>query len=175
MGPSTDISYFNPFPGLRPFASSESDWFFGRDAEIEEIYGKLLNNRFVTLIGSAGCGKSSLINCGVLPLIRHHHYDQSSEWKIIIFRPGNDPIGNMAVAIAEELPDTGNQTDWRTIQSELYDTPDGIGAVLRKFFNNPAEKLLLVIDQFEDLFRLAARGEKRDCRCICCEICWFDG
>ena len=161
MGPHTDIKNFNPFPGLRPFDSEESDWFFGRDVEMEEIYTKLLGNRFVTLIGPSGCGKSSLINCGVIPLVSHHHIDGESDWRIISFRPGNDPIGNLAIAIAGELSATGQQNvDWKTIQSELFDNPDGIGAALRKFISNPEEKVLLVIDQFEEVFRLAARGKK---------------
>jgi hypothetical protein len=161
MGPIKENKNFNPFPGLRPFSSAESDWFFGRDVEMEEIYTKLLNNRFITLIGSPGCGKTSLINCGVIPLIRHHHIDGESEWRIISFRPGNDPIGNLAVAISEELSASGKvPTDWKTIQSELYDNPDGIRSALRRFISNPHEKVLLVIDQFEELFRLAARGKK---------------
>jgi hypothetical protein len=161
MAPFTDNKNFNPFPGLRPYSTSESDWFFGRDVEMEEIYTKLLSNRFITLIGSSGCGKTSLINCGVIPLVRHHHIDGESEWRVIYFRPGNDPIGNLAIAISEELSVTGHfHSDWKTIQSELYDNPDGIGAALRRFISNPQEKVLLVIDQFEELFRLAARGKK---------------
>jgi len=161
MRPDPDIRNFNPFPGLRPFASSESDWFFGRDVEMEEIYTKLLSNRFVTLIGPPGCGKTSLINCGVVPLVKHHHLDEGSEWRVICFRPGNDPIGNLARAITEEAAAAGkNPADWKMIQSELFDNPDGIVAVLRKFISNPGEKILLVIDQFEELFRLASKGKK---------------
>ncbi|MBK7712743.1 MAG: hypothetical protein IPJ37_18630 [Bacteroidales bacterium] len=70
-------------------------------------------------------------------------------------------MGNLAVAISEELSASGQlRTDWKTIQSELFDNPDGIGAALRRFISNPEEKVLLVIDQFEELFRLAARGKK---------------
>jgi hypothetical protein len=161
MGPESDIRNFNPFPGLRPFTSGESEWFFGRDVEIEEVYGKLLNNRFITLIGSSGCGKSSMINCGILPLVRHHHAAIESDWRVISFRPGNDPVGNLAGAISEEVSVNGPQPiDRKVIQSELLDNPEGIGAALRKFISDPDVKILLVIDQFEELFRLASRGKK---------------
>ena len=161
MGPFSDIKNFNPFPGLRPFDSSEIDWFFGRDSEMEEIYSKLQTNRFVTLIGPPGCGKTSLINCGVVPMVRHHNLDEGSAWRVISFRPGNDPIGNLAKAIARETEASGILPEgWKTIQMELYDNPEGIAKILRKFIPNPHERILLVIDQFEELFRLAARGKK---------------
>ena len=61
---------FNPFPGLRPFAPDESEYFFGRENESEEITGKLLRNRFVAVTGASGSGKSSLVICGLIPRIR---------------------------------------------------------------------------------------------------------
>lgn len=160
MGPDTHIKNFNPFPGLRPYTASESDWFFGRDIEMDEIYTKLQSNRFVTLLGPPGCGKTSLINCGVVPLVKHHHLDEGPGWRVICFRPGNDPIGNLARAIADEASGGTNQADWKVIQSELFDNPDGIAAVIRKFISMTGEKILLIIDQFEELFRLASRGKK---------------
>lgn len=61
MGSLKDTRNFNPFPGLRPFSQEESDLFFGREAESGEVVEKLLGNRFVTVIGASGSGKSSLI------------------------------------------------------------------------------------------------------------------
>ena len=121
----------------------------------------MLKNRFVTLIGASGSGKSSLIHCGVLPKVRNQQINGYSEWRIISFRPGNDPIDNLAVAIADNISDSGQQKiDWKVIQSDLFDNPDGISATLRKFIIKSDETVLLVIDQFEELFRLASRGKK---------------
>jgi ABC-type thiamine transport system ATPase subunit len=61
MGSKNETLKFNPFPGLRPFAEEESDLFFGREKESLDVLGKLLANRFVTVIGASGTGKSSLI------------------------------------------------------------------------------------------------------------------
>ena len=103
MAAHTDNKKFNPFPGLRPFAPEDSDLFFGREGESEEVVGKLIKNRFVTVIGASGSGKSSLIYCGVLPKVRNHKEKSTSGWRIISFRPGNDPFGNLADVISEKI------------------------------------------------------------------------
>ncbi|MGE5406963.1 MAG: hypothetical protein ACM3NR_04545, partial [Methanosarcina sp.] len=77
MGQVRDKMTFNPFPGLRPFAPEESDLFFGRKGESEEVLDKLLRNRFVTVMGASGTGKSSLIYCGVLPGVRSKKSENS--------------------------------------------------------------------------------------------------
>ena len=61
---------FSPFPGLRPFSPDEREYFFGRENESEVIAAKLLRNRFIALTGESGSGKSSLILCGLLPIIK---------------------------------------------------------------------------------------------------------
>ncbi|TAL62517.1 MAG: hypothetical protein EPN88_13190 [Bacteroidetes bacterium] len=160
MGPKLDNKNFNPFPGLRPFAPEESDLFFGREGESEEVLGKLLKNRFITVIGASGSGKSSLIYCGVLPKVRKLKMSESSDWKIISFRPGNDPFGNLADAIADYLSAAGqNQTDRNAILTELRDNPRGIAAAAKKFMIKSDEKVLFVVDQFEELFRYSSLGK----------------
>lgn len=136
---------FNPFPGLRPFAPGESDLFFGRRGESNEVLGKLLSNKFITVMGASGTGKSSLIYCGVLPGIRN---DKSSSWKIFSFRPGNDPFGNLAKALSEG---SGSVT-------VSANDPGGIPGMVAQTGIKPGEKVLLVIDQFEELFRYGSLG-----------------
>ena len=53
-----------PYPGLRPFREDESDLFFGRDRQIDELLGRLQRHRFIAVTGPSGCGKSSLIKAG---------------------------------------------------------------------------------------------------------------
>ena len=154
MGPIAESKKFNPFPGLRPFAPEESDLFFGRDAESEEVLNKLLNNRFVTVIGASGSGKSSLICCGILPRIRKLETRESSAWKIIYFRPGNDPFGNLADAMTE----TGKDDKKEMILGELLGSPNGIAEAIKKLVAKDEGKVLFVVDQFEELFRYSLPG-----------------
>jgi WD40 repeat protein len=160
MGPNRDKNNFNPFPGLRPFAPEESDLFFGREGESEEVLGKLLKNRFVTVIGASGSGKSSLIYCGILPKVRDQKKEGSSGWRIITFRPGNDPFGNLAEVISDDISAHGDKSvEISTILSELRDNPAGIAAAVKKFMIKSDERVLIVVDQFEELFRYSALGK----------------
>ena len=143
----TDIKKINPFPGLRPFTSEESDIFFGREGESEKALDKLLNNRFVSVIGGSGSGKSSLIYCGILPKI--NKLNDKNEWKVISLKPGFDPFKSLVEAIAQN----SNIQNSDDIYRDLIDKPDRITEVFRKLISNKGEKTLLIIDQFEQLFR----------------------
>jgi AAA+ ATPase superfamily predicted ATPase len=156
----------NPFPGLRPFAAGENDFFFGREGESEEIVGKLVRNRFVAVTGASGSGKSSLIHCGVIPGIKTQSLRGTSSWRIFSIKPGNNPIGSLADAFVETNLNSGQKTVRKEeILKILKDNPDGITYILNGGAK-PGGKTLLVIDQFEELFRYGApetgRGYSRE-------------
>jgi WD40 repeat protein len=154
MAQKRDIKDFNPFPGLRPFATEDSNLFFGREEESNEVLLKLLKNRCVTVIGTSGIGKSSLIYGGVLPKIRSLKIGESSEWRIISFRPGTDPFGNLASAISDVISNTWQKSvEKDLIFSDLLDNHQSLSDIVRKYFVKNDDKVLLVIDQFEELFR----------------------
>jgi WD40 repeat protein len=152
MGPITETKKFNPFPGLRPFAPEESDLFFGRAGESEEVLDKLISNRFVTVIGASGSGKSSMIYCGILPRVSKLENPGGSAWKILSFRPGNDPFGNLADAMAAK----GNGENREKILGELTSNSDGIANAVKDYLSVNGERVLIVIDQFEELFRYSS-------------------
>jgi WD40 repeat protein len=164
MGSKRESGNFNPFPGLRPFSPEESDLFFGREKESAEILDKLLRNRFITVIGASGTGKSSLIYCGVLPKVYGIGQKESSVWHVITFRPGNDPFINLSEAVSEYIAGSGAGTiPVENIAIDMHMNTGGISSALTKYLIRGSEKILLVIDQFEELFRygtLSAGGSK---------------
>lgn len=144
---------FNPFPGLRPFTPEESDLFFGREGQSEEVLAKLKKNRFVTVIGASGSGKSSLIYCGVIPGLDDDS-GKDKKWDILSMRPGSDPLGNLSDMLAGSLIEDKKQDINRTItDSVLRKDDEGLVKAVKNIRGGKDRKLLLLIDQFEELFR----------------------
>jgi WD40 repeat protein len=158
MGPERIVSKFNPFPGLRPFLPEESDLFFGREGESEEVLAKLLKNRFVTVMGASGTGKSSLIYCGILPKVKKLA-ETGDAWKILTFRPGNDPIGNLAEIIIHSVnPNDTRESFKHEIIAALSANPDALSVIIKDLVIRGNERVLILVDQFEELFRYSMSG-----------------
>jgi WD40 repeat protein len=155
MKSKQDNKDFNPFPGLRPFSSGESNFYFGREAETGDLILKLIKNKYVTVLGASGTGKSSMVFAGVLPGILK--LKNSDSFRIISFRPGNNPFSNLAAAMLD-----GNSADEKRPDknelSELLKNHDNFSDAFETIRSNGKENILLNIDQFEDLFRFGSAG-----------------
>jgi hypothetical protein len=93
----------NPYPGLRPFDTSESLLFFGRDQQVLDLADRLSRNRFVAVLGLSGSGKSSLVRAGLIPTLqRGGLLEADRRWKIAVARPSGNPFANLAASL--ELP-----------------------------------------------------------------------
>jgi len=100
----------NPFPGLRPFQLGEEHFFFGREKQTDTMIDKLGESRFLAVIGASGSGKSSLVNCGLLPALRGGLMPQAgTTWRVASCRPAGQPIRSLAKALADAL--LHNQAD----------------------------------------------------------------
>src|SRR3982751_5041643 len=98
----------NPFPGLRPFSIEESQLFFGREGQVDEILKKLSQHRSVTIMGYSGSGKSSLMFCGLIPVLYGGVMTGvSPNGQVITTRPGGSPIANLTEAIVSHLEASG--------------------------------------------------------------------
>ncbi|MBT9333228.1 tetratricopeptide repeat protein [Paracidobacterium acidisoli] len=155
----------NPFPGLRHFEFDETALFFGRDGQSDEVLQRLRMHRFLAVIGVSGSGKSSLIRAGVLPALYGGMMVQvGSRWRHVIFRPGDDPIGNLSRALGCKgvlAPEKGSDDslDTALIESTLRSSGLGLIDAIRLAHLPPRENILVIVDQFEELFRFAGAAE----------------
>jgi WD40 repeat protein/predicted chitinase len=154
----------NPFPGLRPFETEENELFFGRDGQSDEVLSKLRAARFVAVVGTSGSGKSSLVRAGLLPaLLSGHMTSAGSSWRVAIFRPGASPIANLASALSEPgvFGGSGDGEGLRltTIERALRRSSLGLLEVVGQSGMQPHENLLILADQFEELFRFRKKTE----------------
>jgi len=150
----------NPFPGLRPFTLSDSHLFFGREGQVDEILLKLYKNRSVAIMGYSGSGKSSLMNCGLIPVLYGGFMTETGpNWKIINIRPGNSPIENLAKAVVNFLVDEGRialedkRIHRAIINSVLRNSSQGLVELSRYIQLHTNENIFFLVDQFEELFR----------------------
>jgi tetratricopeptide (TPR) repeat protein len=160
---------FNPFPGLRPFNPDEDHLFFGRERETDELLRRLRSTRFLQVIGASGSGKSSLVRSGLIPaLYSGFMVNASSTWRVLIFRPGNDPIGELASALNEPsaLGKEGELagTNRVLLEATLRRSSLGLVQAVRQARIPPEDNLLVVVDQFEELFRFRRRDAQETSR-----------
>ncbi len=148
-----------PFPGLEAFDESHARFFFGRSAEISEAIERLGttpngHRRWLQIEGPSGSGKSSLARAGVIPRVRRGLVtDAPRSWQVALFRPGADPVRNMAQALVEAF-DRPDLMIHQVIETLRFDD-HGLTNLVRQY--TPKEHaLLVVVDQIEEAFTLAA-------------------
>ena len=149
---------FNPFPGLRPFEPDEDHLFFGREKEIDDLLRRLRSCRFLSVVGTSGSGKSSLVHSGLIPSLHSGFMvTAGSNWRVATFRPGEDPIGHLAQALnaSDVLGTTGEleSTNRVLLEATLRRSTLGLVSAVRQAGVPARDNLLVVVDQFEELFR----------------------
>jgi hypothetical protein len=158
-----EVSSF-PYPGLRPFDIGETDIFFGRERQTDELLGKLQQHRFLAVVGPSGCGKSSLVLAGLIPALKTGFMaDAGSRWTVARLRPGDHPMKRLAEALIESqllgeeraaLPEAALLTE-----AALRRGPLGLIELARESHLEQLGSLLILVDQFEELFRFRAHGD----------------
>ena len=144
-----------PFVGLRSFESNENDIFFGRDSLVGKMLDKLAEHRFLAVTGISGGGKSSLVKTGLVNGLRMNLIREAGAfWTVIDIRPNNRPIYILAEALLNKIPKEKRfENDIEFLTSRFKRNPKSFIAFLdenRRFFKG---SLLIIIDQFEEIFR----------------------
>lgn len=149
-----------PYPGLRPFQPHEWPIFFGRREHVADMLTILENHRFLAVVGPSGGGKSSLVLAGLVPSLRRGELltARSNDWRFVILRPGDAPYRNLANAAQQRLwvdreVHRFHDGDESLTETVLRGSPFGFLDTLRDAVIPEATNVLLLVDQFEELFR----------------------
>ena len=148
-----------PYRGLEPFHEDDAPLFFGRDKFADDLLQKVQANPLIAVVGPSGSGKSSVVQAGLLPRLRREGWPNKT-WEAVIFTPREHPFHSLAKELLPLYEPAKSQTEQiieaRTLAEALaagaIPLDDPINAALKAM--QTANRLLLVVDQFEELFTL---------------------
>jgi WD40 repeat protein/energy-coupling factor transporter ATP-binding protein EcfA2 len=134
----------------------ERHLFFGREEQTAEMLVRLRQHRFIAVVGASGSGKSSLIRAGLLPELHGGTLRVTgSAWRVAVMRPGGDPLNHLSKALCEAglyADDAGEDLPLR-LAVTLERSGLGLVEAARHAALPARTNLLVVVDQFEELFR----------------------
>lgn len=155
-----------PYAGLRAFQEEDAARFFGREREIASLATRLLETPLIAIVGPSGIGKSSLLRAGVLPTLKA----SGERWRTLVTRPGRDPMAALARVIAPMVAGgaaSDEQKRLNELRAKLILEPGYFGNVLRAEAQRLQTRLLVVVDQFEELYTLETHGLARKAFTAC--------
>ena len=152
--------YANPYKGLQAFQEADETDFFGRKDLIERLIKRLADNeknaRFLAIVGPSGSGKSSIALAGLIPALKRGALFGSQEWFYVQITPGSDPLQQLAdglLSIAASTPSS---------LTDLFGADDNaLATLIPNILPVDSSELVLLIDQFEEIFTLVADEEIR--------------
>lgn len=167
----------NPYQGLRPFQPSDWRYFCGRKKHVAEIMQRLQGGRFVAVVGLSGSGKSSLVRAGVIPeLLADRLKNTSSDWLVAMTTPGKNPLDRISEELGKSVKtyfaarEEEKQVNLRardeveawveTLDEVINTDSNGLVTAIDTAGLQKRTRVLLVIDQFEELFRYTERDRK---------------
>ena len=134
-----------PYKGLASFQEADAAYFFGRERLVGELAARTVQVGLLGVIGASGSGKSSVMGAGLLPSLRAGLLPGSEHWRSIVFRPGEHPLAELAAAVAPDVPAS---EAGQVLEAAI----DAVGLDGR---------LIVAIDQFEEVFTLCADGDEQ--------------
>jgi DNA-binding SARP family transcriptional activator/energy-coupling factor transporter ATP-binding protein EcfA2 len=143
----------NPYKGLAAFDEADAAFFFGREALVQRLVERLAEDhplaRFLAVVGPSGSGKSSLVKAGLIPTMRNGTLPGSNEWFILKMTPGDHPFEELEINLLR-ISDNPSVN----LMEQLRRDERGLLRAVRLALPGDDCQLLLVIDQFEELFTL---------------------
>ena len=157
----------SPYPGLTAFQEEDADRFFGRTRDVARMATRLRDHALLGIAGPSGIGKSSFVRAGLVPALKA----SGESWETYIVRPGRQPLASLAGVLAPLTTSTtidgariNNSTaleNYEYMLDRLTSEPGYLGDLLRKRAVRKNTRILLFVDQFEELYTLVADAAER--------------
>ncbi len=145
-----------PYRGLAAFGETDAKYFFGRGSEIRTALAQLDTWPLLAVIGPSGVGKSSFVHAGLLPAIRA----SDPTCQVRVLRPGRSPLSSLAGILAPGTDaEPGRVTD---VLMQIHSAPGQFGELLRRQARREGRRLVIVVDQLEELFTLSEDTAARE-------------
>lgn len=151
-----------PYKGLEFFDLNNNDfqYFFGRERLTDQLLDRVRTNNFIALVGASGSGKSSVLRAGLLHQIQlGQRITGSNQWRIRITCPDRNPMQNLALAFVDEVSDLDRAESLIRASNLLCTEALGLSHLVQA---STASRVILVIDQFEEVFTLCENNEERE-------------
>ncbi len=146
----------NPYKGLSAFGEGDARDFFGREGLSRQLADRLDADRFVAVVGPSGCGKSSLVQAGLVPLLRQGALPGSATWPIVELSPGEHPLEELEAALLRVAVNPP-----ASLMEQLGNDERGLCRAVKRILPARGSELVLVVDQFEELFALTEDEERQ--------------
>ncbi|HEY9749725.1 MAG TPA: caspase family protein, partial [Allocoleopsis sp.] len=147
-----------PYLGLKAFRETDAQYFYGRDGLVQKLLHELSQRSFLAVVGASGSGKSSVVHAGVVAQLQQgKQLPGSEQWWIRSLRPGEHPLATLAQRLVDAGTDKEQAYQQLQIEGLLYQGPEGFVNWLR---SRPEPMVVLIVDQFEELFTLASTEER---------------
>jgi WD40 repeat protein/serine/threonine protein kinase len=158
--PHGEVDVRNPYKGLRAFSEADKEDFFGREELVERLVEQFAKDvkgsRFLGVVGPSGSGKSSVVRAGLIPALRAGALPGSERWFYTEMTPGRHPFDELAAALLRISVDAPPSfTDW------LERDERGLVDAAERVLPDSDSELVLVVDQFEELFTLVDDDDVR--------------
>jgi uncharacterized protein YjbI with pentapeptide repeats/energy-coupling factor transporter ATP-binding protein EcfA2 len=149
-----------PYKGLEYFDCADADYFYGREELTDTLLNRIRENNFLAILGASGSGKSSVLRAGLIHQLQlGHKLANSKDWQILITVPTEHPLKRLAELFVDSNASQLDKAEQLGKAEKLL--TEGAEGLRKLIQTSEASRVVLILDQFEEVFTLCQNPEER--------------